>query len=251
MGMVAGIMIDNVLKKTIEGKRVAIVGPSPHLVGKSLGAYIDNFDLVCRVNNLPPTNLSKDYGHRTDILFHNTGSIFLDHFKSQMTKDERYKKLKLVYCPVIKAVGSDNIRSIIKHGYSPVSENFPKINIYNLPFKAIDVEAYARYFTAIRAEPNCGFMAIIMLSSNYLSNLFITGFSFYAQGIQAKDSYVEGHRYIFDGYDSSLVGEASHPQKPQIAFFKNFIMKRYSNEIIVDSYLNNLLSLSHSSVLEI
>lgn len=244
-------MIDDILKHLVEGKKVALVGPSPHLVGKSLGKHIDSFDLVCRVNNLPPKNLAKDYGQRTDILFHNTGSIFLDYFKSKMLEDERYKELKLVFCPVLKAVGSDNIASIIRSGTSPVAQNFPKINVHNLPFKAISVDAYARYYTTMRAEPNCGMMAIIMLSSNLVSNLFITGFSFYAQGTAAKDSYIEGHRYIFNGYNSSVVGEASHPQQPQIKFFKNFVLKRYSDKITVDSYLNKVLDLSHSSVLEI
>lgn len=243
--------MENILKSLVDGKKVIVVGPSPHLMGKSLGQYIDSFDVVCRINNIPSEDVITDYGSRTDILFHNTGTVFLDYFKDKMEKDNRYKNIKLVYCPVVKAVGSDNIRSILMSGISPVANNFPSINIHSLPFQAIDTETYGKYYSAIGAEPNCGMMSIVLLSISEPSSLFITGFSFYAQGIHAEDSYVPGHRYIFKGYDSSLVGEASHPQQPQINFFKNFILKRYSDKITIDGYLNEVLSISHHSVLEL
>lgn len=247
MGMVAIVILENMVK----GKKVIIVGPSPHLMGKNLGEYIDSHDIVCRVNNLPSIDLKSDYGSKTDILFHNCASTFLDYFKTQMLEDDRYKKIKLVYCPVLKSVGSDNIANIVRLGVSPVANNFPKINVYNLPFEAIDTNTYAKYYMAMQAEPNCGMMAIVLLLGSLVDSLFITGFSFYAQGIEAKNSYIPGHRYIIDGYDSSTTGEASHPQKPQINFFKNYVLSRYNNKIMVDSYLNDILGLSHSKVLVI
>ena len=41
---------DPELEKLISGKSVAYVCPSPHLVGKGMGEYIDSHDLVVRVN---------------------------------------------------------------------------------------------------------------------------------------------------------------------------------------------------------
>ena len=246
MGMVAKM----ILQSLVSEKKVALVGPSPHILGKGLGKHIDSFDLVCRINNLPDPKLSTDYGSRTDILFHNTGTAFLDYFKARMLEDERYKSIKLIYCPVVKALGSDSIPAILTLGKSPVANNFPKINVHNLAFEAISTEAYGKYYNALRAEPNCGMMAISLLSL-MTSELFMTGFSFYSQGIHAKDSYIPGHRYIFDGYDSTLVGEASHPQQPQINFFKNFILKRYNGKIMIDSFLKEAIHLSYENVLEL
>ena len=40
----------NSLEKLVKNKRVALVGPSPHLVGSNLGDKIDSFDIVCRIN---------------------------------------------------------------------------------------------------------------------------------------------------------------------------------------------------------
>ena len=40
------------LKDYFENKRVIVVGPSPHLVGKNYGEFIDSFDLVVRINEL-------------------------------------------------------------------------------------------------------------------------------------------------------------------------------------------------------
>ena len=61
----------NKLQKLIVGKRIAVVGPSPHLEGSGMGEQIDSYDIICRLNELFPTGLEKDYGSRSDILFWN------------------------------------------------------------------------------------------------------------------------------------------------------------------------------------
>ena len=68
---------DPVLKNILDGKRVAIVGPSAHLIGENLGDYIDSFDVVVRVGFLeePSEKTAKDYGGRTDIIIHS----FMDY----------------------------------------------------------------------------------------------------------------------------------------------------------------------------
>ena len=57
------------LKDLVKNKRVALVGPSPHILGKKQGSYIDSFDIVIRVNEFGiPSSLYEDYGSRTDII---------------------------------------------------------------------------------------------------------------------------------------------------------------------------------------
>lgn len=55
----------------IKGKKVAIVGPSPWLNGRKMGAYIDSFDIVVRINQgiFLPKSSAEDYGSRTDIIY--------------------------------------------------------------------------------------------------------------------------------------------------------------------------------------
>ena len=56
--------------KYFDNKRIVLVGPSPHLIRKNLGKFIDSFDVVVRVNELGVVGeMSKDYGSRTDISF--------------------------------------------------------------------------------------------------------------------------------------------------------------------------------------
>ena len=58
------------LGKYFDNKRIVLVGPSPHLIRKNLGKFIDSFDVVVRVNELGVVGeMSKDYGSRTDISF--------------------------------------------------------------------------------------------------------------------------------------------------------------------------------------
>lgn len=49
----------------------AIVGSSPVLVGRGLGAEIDAFDTVVRVNRVPVSSFFRDFGQKTDIVFVN------------------------------------------------------------------------------------------------------------------------------------------------------------------------------------
>ena len=38
-----------------------------------------------------------------------------------------------------------NIANIVRLGVSPVANNFPKINVYNLPFEAIDTNLFENW----------------------------------------------------------------------------------------------------------
>lgn len=66
------------LKKMIHGKDVVIVGPSKSLIGQRLGKHIDHpSNVVIRLNfhnrlAAPQRgdNITRDYGTRTDVLFH-------------------------------------------------------------------------------------------------------------------------------------------------------------------------------------
>jgi hypothetical protein len=238
------------LLNLLEGKRVALVGPSPHLMGKKIGSLIDTYDIVCRVNEVHPTGHEEDYGDRTDIIFHNCGTRFIDVFYSRLRNAEQISKnLKYVICPCVKASGADNWSNWDHNFESPVVWNFKRINSYNTPFHWIGIENYAKVYGYFGVEPNAGQTAILMLLQHQIKELFVTGFSFYAQGNSPSASHRPGHTN--KGLENELIGNPGHPQGPQKDAFKGKLMREYGSKVIIDSYLNNLLNIGHSRVINI
>ena len=77
------------LKDLVKNKKVALVGPSPHILGKKQGSFIDSFDIVIRVNEFGiPSSLYEDYGSKTNIIFvalhENSNSIFKEMIKKMI-----------------------------------------------------------------------------------------------------------------------------------------------------------------------
>lgn len=61
----------------IGGKRVCIVGPSPILQGRGLGAEIESYDVVIKTGmaaNLDSPEYLRDYGRRIDVLYLNAST---------------------------------------------------------------------------------------------------------------------------------------------------------------------------------
>ena len=242
---------DKKLLEALQGKRVAIVGPSPHLMGKEIGALIDSYDLVCRVNEVHPTGYETDYGNRTDIVFHNCGSRFIDIFGERLlAKSIISKYLKYVICPCVKATGADNHWHTWPDTFqSEVVNNFQKINIFNIPFHWIGMQNYRYVYNLFGSEPITGQSAIIMLLEHEVEELFITGFSFYAQGELPKHVHRPGH--TMPDLKSIPCGDSSHPQTPQKKTFVKNILKNYQECIIIDSTLNDILNCNHPNILEL
>jgi hypothetical protein len=238
----------NKLLKIFKNKRVAIVGPSPHLIGTKSGPVIDQYDIVCRVNQVAAIDHEEDYGARTDIVFHNCGTQFIDAFDARLKESAHIsRKLKLVICPCVKATGSDNNWPTWPDNHiSPVVENFHNINSYNIPFSWIGIPNYRKVYNLFKCEPNAGQTAILMILKHNPAELFVTGFSFYAQGNMPSQCHISSH--TVPGIEKVPTGDLSHPQIPQIRVFKNKILKDYVERVTIDSYMNELLGCDHSHV---
>ena len=59
-----------IFENYIENKKIIIVGPAKYLIGKKMGKFIDNFDIVIRIKKGFPIKeeLKEDLGEKTDIL---------------------------------------------------------------------------------------------------------------------------------------------------------------------------------------
>lgn len=240
----------------VAGKRVAIVGPAPYLVDKELGSLLDDYDVICRPNDIiPPIDRRKDYASRTDIMFHGCGTPQLDVLKNKVSLAlEHFKKLKLVVCPVILSEHSEMYfyLSWPDDYVSNVVRNFYELNKYDIPFYWIGVKDYKTLYGIVGQQPNVGVLAIIMLLCYPIEELFVSGYTFYLGGDKFEDQYYNKHYFDklyqppekkYDvngghGYDANMT---------QIMFFKS-LCEQQGNRIRVDSYLNDLLQLNHSNV---
>tara|TARA_R110000851_G_scaffold333498_1_gene514110 strand:+ start:1584 stop:2351 length:768 start_codon:yes stop_codon:yes gene_type:complete len=239
------------LLELFQNKRVAIVGPSPHLIGTNMGNLIDSHDLVCRINEIHPTGYEKDYGNRTDVVFHNCGAAFVGFFGEQIQKKSIISKnLKFVICPSVKSQGTDNDwANWPKNKQSDVVNNFKRINIFNTPFCWIGLENYRKVYDLFGTEPNAGQTSIIIALEHAVKQLLVTGFSFYQQGDMPEQSHRPGHTQR--GLENSPCGNSSHRQDPQIKTFTQKILKKYGHKIVIDSKLDNILKCNHSNVINL
>jgi hypothetical protein len=233
------------LKKLTKDKRVAIVGPAPYLKNAELGPEIDEFDLICRVNDLvPPEEIRKHYGSRTDIMFHNLGTPWIEGLiRKTETYPEDFKNLKMVACPVIKSDHSElNYLSWPDDHVSNVVRNFERMNSHDIPFSWIGVKEYKKLYHDIGVEFNSGLGAIIMLLNCPLKELLVTGFTFYMGGSSHDELYYDGH---WDKQNLSKTtvgiqgGHGYHANMRQIHYFTNLI-KTTPNNVMIDSFMNML-----------
>tara|TARA_R110000744_G_scaffold18499_8_gene49662 strand:- start:12308 stop:13054 length:747 start_codon:yes stop_codon:yes gene_type:complete len=229
----------------IKGKRVAIVGPSPHLLENNLGSYIDEYDLVCRINNdIYPRGYEKDYGSRTDIISWAGDTRYCANFaKNLEANKEIVKNIEIVFLSTIKA----------QHDWKgSVVENFKSANKgYKLPYDYIGSENYQLALREFGVEPNSGQMTVWMFLQYPIKELLVTGFSFYNQFNKAKEVKASfyNHDMIYSATPLAPTHNplAGHNQEEQKRKFINQLYT-YSNIIKIDSYLNALLGINHLNV---
>jgi hypothetical protein len=248
------LKISENLKKLVKGKRVAFVGPAPYLKGHGLGDLIDDYDIVCRVNDIiPPEEIRSDYGNRTDIMFHNLGTPWLDGLKRKIEQyPDAWRDLKMVVCPVIKSDHSEtNYLTWADHYVSNVVRNFDGINVHRTDFSWIGMKAYKQLYADIGVEFNSGLGGMMMLLNCPLEELFVTGFTFYVGGNHHDDLYYTGH---WDTQDLARTtvgisgGHGARANTTQIEYFKNMINSGAS-KLRIDSHLKQIMDLSHNNVL--
>jgi hypothetical protein len=231
---------DERLTALVENRRVVIVGPAQYLIGEKLGPIINGYDAVCRVNYLAPAKFPEFYGNRSDIMFYNCATLSLGQMKKHFQEYQEYlQSLKLVICPVVKGLGPDKWTTWGDGHISPVVDNFKSINICNNDFYWIGMKNYKYLFNLIGCrEPNTGILAILTILEHGPKELFVTGFTFYA----------DKNRTHFPGYATlpdNWKGVSGHPQDKQREFFKKYIL---SKGIKIDSYLNGLLKINHNNI---
>ena len=225
----------------VAGKRVALIGPSPHLLKSKIGKRIDEYDVVCRVNEIFPYGLERDYGDRTDIIFHCCNDVSYSRFQEGLAEARRRKKKlpALFMCaqrrndPVV--VFSEEKFYRLLHSRAPEME-----------IGGINLHQWAFYAHWIGTHPNTGILALCMLAASKPSELFLAGFSFYNQGGKPEQRHHPAYRKYggdekYNNRSISPVG--GHLQAPQKEWFVKQFLPVYREIMTLDSYLMQMFDL--------
>jgi hypothetical protein len=232
---------DPAFANLVEGKRVAIVGPSPHLSGLGNGMFIDSYDIVIRLNQkfAMPKDKWADYGSKTDIMF---GS-FNDFNRIECDNNIDYiKSLKHLVCPML------SMWDIKKQEDWFDSTGVPWHNV---------CDGYLfKMFKEVGTTCNTGFSGIVTLMNYDIKEVYVTGMTFFDMGKWGNvyfDEYydsvksVTGDLYGVWNSDRLIDGREArddlHAQLPQIKYFNKMLQKYYPSKITVDDYLTNAYSL--------
>lgn len=163
----------DVFYKLLSGKKIAAVGPSPHLTKSGLGPRIDSYDIVCRFNEVRPKGLESDYGSRVDVMFWHLNNCDMGMFKYYADLDlDGFNSARLMVYP--RQHEDVNRRGC---GSSTPEKNVKQLP--DIPFYQVDTNKVAKWETDYSDHLNVGVLGLLMILEVPFEELFVSGFSFY------------------------------------------------------------------------
>lgn len=218
--MTPGAIKMSKLKNYLKGKKVVLVGPADTLQGQEMGEFIDNHDVVVRLNHAwpLPAEYKKDIGTRIDILYHNLNP-----------KKQRIRKVD------VRRMRQDGVKWIIsthpaaRLRYRLRQRRVRRVSQGVVKLKAVPLSVKKRLRPAV-GSANGGFMAIVDLLRYPIDKLYVTGFSFYTTGYLNYPNYKP--RFI----KSAL---SRHNQRKHKKFLTRLIVREKRLE--VDPFITRIL----------
>jgi len=210
----------------LKDKRVALVGPSPSIIGSGNGNLINNCDIIVRMNKaIPvPVKLAADIGSRTDVLYNcmepnpNSGG----RIDIKLWNQHRVKWVCSSY-PVLP-FSVHNIKQFIH-----LNNMAPK----KINFRCVAMNIYTPVAMSTKTRPNTGLLAICDILNCPVKSLYITGMTF------GKDGYYrEYNNMSLDKYHKMANG-VNHKQFPQFEYFCNLV--KHDARIIPDKVLQGMI----------
>ena len=216
----------------VKDKRVIIVGPSITVQECNLGTFINNFDIIVRLNkSLPiPIKMYPHVGCRTDILYNSLNTSDYpgeNNIAPLFLKQQQIKYLRCPYPPITPF--KDDIKS------------FSKKNKNNINFGHIDTNYYKKLEYGLGTRPYTGTCAIADLLHCNVKELFVMGIDFYTY----KHSFY--YRNVSNNKLKKLQNNNIHQRKPQIDLIRRFYL--LDNRLIVDNVLDEILLENYDSLL--
>ncbi len=187
----------------LKDKKVVIVGPAAHIKNSQLGKEIDSFDIVVRVNHGPllSREYPKDFGSRTDVLY---------HCCNMDAKHSPFPNMLKFFC------------------YEQGVMSFPLRHIaQKQDISTIDItELYITLSHFLKTHPYTGMVAIAHLLATQLKGLHVIGFTW------MQTPYIKA-------YYRSETSAGLHNSNLQFLYFKNLAQK--DSRISFDDTLRALM----------
>lgn len=205
-------IIDKDYYNFIRNKRVIIVGPAGYLRGQKKGDFIDEFDIVVRINRSFPLDMSdyEDLGKRTDIRYHNGsqnlvegGPLHLDH--------PDISNLKYISCIFPRHL------DYFDHHINEMEKEINKSNS-NVKFHSYtDIEQFVTFHHMMQVRPNAGVALVLDLLNYDPAQIHLSGMTFFKGKSLYIDSYSDNHLKD-DSYhvDRMQMNHAQGPQRDMI-----------------------------------
>ena len=222
-----------VLEEMLKNKRIAFVGPSPHLKMENVGELIDSYDIVIRVGWLKePT---EEYGKRTDVIIHSFNQF---EIPVAITHKEFFTN-KFVLC------------SMVSHDFLDEHEAFfDFIRNRGCIVQNVDDNYLYKVFREVGTTCNVGFSGLITLLNYDFKEIYVTGITFYNMGNYGKvyesDYYsmVTDEIKLYPNSNNSTTPDQAradlHNQPSQINHFRKILKE--DPRIKLDNYLSNNFS---------
>lgn len=153
----------------LENKRVAIVGPAASIKNSNKGGYIDDHDIVVRLNYSKIDNVV-DTGQKTDIIYYD-GGMDSNRFNTYLELNP-----KTIVCTYPETEWFFNERC--KSNVSSLKEHFNSIVVDPKIYNGLKDQLNKNATTNV-VRPNSGLIAIVDLLNSKLSELYIIGLDFY------------------------------------------------------------------------
>lgn len=234
-------MINSAYFEFLNGKRVAIVGPASYLKNLNTGPFIDNFDVVVRINRGMELidAYANSIGRRTDILYNclikspdNGGDLNIKNYHAHGVK-------------WVSTIPGSDIYGVCKS--QRLHKMVSRIDVFklkrNFNFHVMNHKDYSTVNKHIGTRSNTGFAAIFDLLNHGVSELYVTGFSFYL------DSFMAGYKQGCDRDEQEFAKQCfiseRHKQKPQWKYLKYEF--NADKRLLADPVLKKILDLNELS----
>ena len=213
--------------KFLKGKKVVLVGPAHKTKGTLQKDMIDGYDIVVRMNLAfkIPVKIQKDVGTRVDVLY---CALSYYYFKKKIFTRSSISKFK------------NNIKWIISTGIH--RENILKIASYNKSSEAnvglrqVGREDVKFISKKLEEKPSVGVSTIYDLLKYDISELYLTGFTFYNFMVSKSQGR---NKYYYDGYSPNYLLHAGAVFNHNIKKEAEFVKKLCEGDKRVK--INNLL----------
>ena len=166
----------------LKGKRIAIVGPSKHILLEKNGAKIDDYDVVIRLKWLPMKgfNTFKDFvGDETHVMYSSVVNHQADYDVLSKTsiKFTRHPECKLGTSLDSRVYQSISATAYTAEEYAFILKEYATENGYN-ENKIASINSKSPY----SIWPQLGFTAVMDTIASDAKQVYITGFTMYHGG---------------------------------------------------------------------